>query len=203
MGGRSGQILRIYLLQTAMLGSERQPAGDRASGTLVERVFPLLIARYFSIRPAWRLDPVPAIQGLLIGLAVTLLFTLPPLLRIRDIRPTVIFRRDMPEARPGWRERLTRVARLARGRRAAGRRDGPDHRLARASRGAPRACSWAGAVVCLAVMSGVAWAAARLAPKCCWAGSGGVCRSPCATAWPTSTARATMPARCWWRSAPA
>ncbi len=27
MGGRSGQILRIYLLQTAMLGAERQPAG--------------------------------------------------------------------------------------------------------------------------------------------------------------------------------
>ena len=75
-------------------------------GTLVERVFPLLIARYFSIRPEWRLDPVPALQGLLTGVAVTLLFTLPPLLRIRDIRPTVILRRDMPEPRPGWRKRL-------------------------------------------------------------------------------------------------
>jgi len=105
IGGRSSQILRIYLLQTAMLGAAGSLLGIIV-GWGVERVFPFLIARYFTIQTGIRLDPVPALQGLLTGLAVTLLFTLPPLLRIRLIRPTVIFRRDAPEARPGWRERL-------------------------------------------------------------------------------------------------
>jgi putative ABC transport system permease protein len=36
----------------------------------------------------------------------TLLFTLPPLLAIRKIRPALILRRDMPEARLGWRKRV-------------------------------------------------------------------------------------------------
>ncbi len=89
-----------------MLGAVGSLAGILL-GIAVERTFPLLIARYFPIRPEWRFDPVSAMQGFLTGMAVTLLFTLPPLLRIRRIRPTVIFRRNMPEARPGWRQRLS------------------------------------------------------------------------------------------------
>lgn len=106
LGGRSSQILRVYLLQTALLGAVGSLAGILL-GIAVERTFPLLIAHYFPIRPEWRFDPVSAMQGFLTGMAVTLLFTLPPLLRIRRIRPTVIFRRNMPEARPGWRKRLS------------------------------------------------------------------------------------------------
>ncbi len=156
LGGRSGQIMRIYLLQTAILGVSGSLLGI-LMGVLIERVFPLLIARYFSIRPGWRLDPVPAAQGLLVGVVVTLLFTLPPLLRIRRIRPTVILRRDMPEARPGWRARLrTAQAPLVAG------------VILVAGVGLITAWlsdSWrtagvfvGGAAVCLAVMSGVAWA---------------------------------------------
>jgi putative ABC transport system permease protein len=155
LGGRSGQIIRIYLLQTAMLGLSGSLLGI-LFGMLVERVFPLLLARYFSIRPGWRLDPVPATQGLLIGVVVTLLFTLPPLLRIRHIRPTVILRRDMPEARANWRARLgSAQASLGAG------------ALLVAGIGLITAWlsdSWqtagifvGGAVVCLAVMSAAAW----------------------------------------------
>jgi putative ABC transport system permease protein len=155
MGGRSGQIIRIYLLQTAMLGLGGSLLGI-LFGTAIERIFPLLIARYFSIRPGWSLDPVPATQGLLIGVVVTLLFTLPPLLRVRHIRPTVILRRDMPEARPDWRARLgSAQASLGAG------------ALLVAGIGLITAWlsdSWqtagvfvGGAIVCLTVMSGVAW----------------------------------------------
>ncbi len=38
----------------------------------------------------------------------TLLFTLPPLLAIRKIRPAIILRRDMPDAKLPWRKRLER-----------------------------------------------------------------------------------------------
>ncbi|HSW50945.1 MAG TPA: FtsX-like permease family protein, partial [Bryobacteraceae bacterium] len=156
IGARSGQIMRIYLLQTAILGLGGSLAGI-VLGVLIERIFPLLISRYFSIRPPWRLDPVPAAQGLLIGLVITLLFTLPPLLRIRRIRPNVILRRDMPEARLGWRSRLrsSRASLLAGGLLLAGV----------AAITAWLSESWqtaglfvGGALVCLSVMSGTAWA---------------------------------------------
>ncbi len=155
IGGRSGQIIRIYLLQTGMLGFGGSLLGVLL-GMVVQRIFPFLISRYFSIRPDWRFDPVPAVQGLLIGVAVTLLFTLPPLLRVRQVRPSLILRREMPEARRSWRDRL----RSSRASLAA-------MILLLAGVGAASAWvseSWrtaglfvGGAIVCLSVMSGIGW----------------------------------------------
>jgi len=55
-------------------------------------------------RDAW-----PALQGIAVACLVTLLFTLPPLLGIRDIRPALIFRRSVDSAarpRPAWLARI-------------------------------------------------------------------------------------------------
>jgi putative ABC transport system permease protein len=106
MGARSREIIQIYLLQTIGLGLAGGLVGI-AFGTIVEAAFPPLIARYFHLRPEYHWDASTAIQGLAIGLLTTLLFTLPPLLGIRRIRPAVIFRREMAETRPGWRQRLS------------------------------------------------------------------------------------------------
>ena len=148
MGARSSQILRIYLLQTTLLGASGSLLGVLL-GSLVERVFPLLIARYFPIRPEWRFDPVSALQGLVTGVVVTLLFTIPPLVRIRAVRPTVIFRRDMPEARAGWRDSLAAVALLVTG------IGGITLWLSESPQTA--GVFLGGVVVSLAVMSAVAW----------------------------------------------
>jgi putative ABC transport system permease protein len=107
LGARSGQVLKIYLAQTLALGIAGGVLGV-AFGTLVQRAFPILISRFFPIEPRMGLDLVPAVQGLLIGILTTLLFTLPPLLGIRSIRPAVIFRREMAEARPDWLKRWSR-----------------------------------------------------------------------------------------------
>jgi putative ABC transport system permease protein len=107
LGARSRQVLRIYLAQTAALGLAGGVLGV-AFGTLVQRAFPALISRFFPVRPRMGLDLVPAAQGLAIGILTTLLFTLPPLLGIRGIRPAVIFRREMAEARPDWLKRWSR-----------------------------------------------------------------------------------------------
>jgi putative ABC transport system permease protein len=107
LGARSGQVLKIYLAQTLALGLAGGVLGV-AFGTLVQRAFPALISRFFPIEPRMGLDLVPAVQGLLIGILTTLLFTLPPLLGIRSIRPAVIFRREMAEARPDWLKRWSR-----------------------------------------------------------------------------------------------
>ena len=107
LGARSGQVLRIYLAQTLALGLAGGILGI-VFGTLVQRAFPALIGRYFPVPPHMGLDLVPAAQGLAIGILATLLFTLPTLLGIREIRPAVIFRREMTEARPDWLKRWSR-----------------------------------------------------------------------------------------------
>jgi putative ABC transport system permease protein len=105
VGARSGQVLRIYLLQAGLLGLAGSLLGV-GLGIAVQQAFPLLIARYFPIRPGFSWGFLPALEGLGIGVLTTLLFTAPPLLSIRGIRPAVVFRRDMAEAKPGWRRRL-------------------------------------------------------------------------------------------------
>ncbi|MGO4885979.1 MAG: ABC transporter permease [Bryobacteraceae bacterium] len=107
VGARSGQIVRIYLAQTLALGLAGGVLGV-AFGILVQRAFPALIGRYFPVPEHMGLDLVPAAQGLAIGILTTLLFTLPTLLGIREIRPAVIFRREMSEARPDWLKRWSR-----------------------------------------------------------------------------------------------
>ncbi len=105
LGASSGEIIRIFMLQTMMLGVLGGIAGV-AVGRAVEQVFPLLIKKYFPITLAAGWHLAAATQGIGVGVLTTLLFTLPPLLAIRKIRPGLILRRDMPEAKQPWRKRL-------------------------------------------------------------------------------------------------
>ncbi len=118
VGARSRQVIRIYTAQTLLLGLGGGLLGV-ILGTGVSGVFPSLLARYFTIDAALSLDVWPAVQGIAIACLITLLFTLPPLLGIRAIRPAVIFRRDMePEAaarRRRWFSRESRPPWLAGG----------------------------------------------------------------------------------------
>lgn len=111
LGARSGQIIGIYLMQTLALGALGGIIGI-AFGVFVQVAFPTLIERYFQLRPEFYFDWTSVLQGLTAGLLSTLLFTLPPLLSIREIKPNSIFRRDMGEPKGTWRSRL-RKSRIA------------------------------------------------------------------------------------------
>ena len=102
MGARSAQVIRIYTAQTLMLGLGGGAIGV-AFGVGVAAAFPGLIARYFAIDASAYWSPWPAVQGIAVACLVTLLFTLPPLLGIRDIRPALIFRRDVETKGSGRR----------------------------------------------------------------------------------------------------
>jgi putative ABC transport system permease protein len=112
IGGRSSHVLAIYAAQTVLLGIAGGMVGV-AVGYAAQGVFPALIERFLQVRPDPAFSPATAVQGLSLGVLTTLLFTVPPLLSVRDIRPAVIFRRDMPEVRPGLRARLRLGARSA------------------------------------------------------------------------------------------
>jgi putative ABC transport system permease protein len=105
LGARSSQIIRIYLMQTLALGVIGGIVGI-GFGALVQVFFPTLIERYFQMRPDFYFDWPSMLQGLFAGVLSTLLFTLPPLLSIREIKPNAIFRRDMSGQKESWRERF-------------------------------------------------------------------------------------------------
>ncbi|MFL6352500.1 MAG: ABC transporter permease [Bryobacteraceae bacterium] len=109
VGARSSQILQIYLLQTLWLGIAGGLIGV-ALGALVQKSFPWLIESVFSLLPQVAWDWSFSAQGMSLGALATLLFTLPPLLSIRNVRPNLVLRRDMAEAgmetRKRWREKI-------------------------------------------------------------------------------------------------
>jgi putative ABC transport system permease protein len=108
LGARSNSLMRIYLLQTAALGLAGGFLGV-AFGIAIQRIFPQFLARYFQLEPSLRWDLITAAQGIGIALLATLLFTLPPLMSIRRIRPSLILRREMAETKMNWRTRLSQA----------------------------------------------------------------------------------------------
>ena len=97
LGARSGQIIQIYLIQTLFLGLMGGLLGV-AMGVGVQLAFPWLLARLVNIDTTLHLQWRTVITGLAAGVLTTLLFTLPPLLDIRSVRPVLIFRRAVEDA---------------------------------------------------------------------------------------------------------
>ncbi|HYK90515.1 MAG TPA: FtsX-like permease family protein [Acidobacteriota bacterium] len=96
LGGRSVQILRIYLLQGLCLGIIGSLLGV-ALGYFVQLAFPPLLRGLLELPTQLELAPGAALQGFAVGITATLLFLLPPLLAIRKVRPARVFLREMPE----------------------------------------------------------------------------------------------------------
>jgi len=106
LGASSGQIIKIYLIQTLLLGAAGGLLGV-ILGIGVQLAFPYLLANLINVRPDLRIDPNAVFAGLTAGVLTTLLFTLPPLLDIRNIRPILILRRavddlDQPIGKMIW-----------------------------------------------------------------------------------------------------
>jgi putative ABC transport system permease protein len=93
LGARSGQIMKIYLLQTLLLGLAGGLLGVLL-GVAVQLAFPLVLGKLINVPTELHLQWRAIFTGLGAGLLTTLLFTLPPLLDIRGVRPSLILRRD-------------------------------------------------------------------------------------------------------------
>jgi putative ABC transport system permease protein len=111
LGAGSSQIIRIYLLQTLLLGLGGAVLG-LILGLGVQLTLPLFLAKLLHLTPGFRLDAHAALLGLGAGLLTTLLFTLPPLLDIRNVRPILILRRAVESEESPL---FTRAARHLRG----------------------------------------------------------------------------------------
>ncbi len=96
LGAGSSQVIKIYLLQTLLLGLLGGVLG-LVLGFGVQLTLPLFLARLLHLTPAFRLDTHALALGLAAGVLTTLLFSLPPLLDIRGIRPILILRRSVED----------------------------------------------------------------------------------------------------------
>ena len=110
VGAQSSQIITVYLLQTLWLGFAGGIMGV-ALGAAVQSSFPILIRSVFNLLPnvAWNWSF--GLQGLTLGVLATLLFTIPPLLGVRKVKPSLVFRREMEEVKQTrrWRRLLPSI----------------------------------------------------------------------------------------------
>jgi putative ABC transport system permease protein len=96
LGARSGQIMKIYLMQTLLLGIVGGLLGV-ALGVGVQLAFPVLLAKLINVQTDLQIQLRTVLTGLGAGVLTTLLFTAPPLLDIRQVRPLLILRRAVDE----------------------------------------------------------------------------------------------------------
>jgi putative ABC transport system permease protein len=104
VGAGSGDLLRIFLLQTLGLGLAGGLLGV-AAGVGVMMALPAVFGKLIPIHTALEFPWRSALAGLGTGLLTTLLFCLPPLLDVRAVRPVLVLRRLVeqgPEGLRGW-----------------------------------------------------------------------------------------------------
>ena len=169
VGAGTWQVLSVYLLQVMVLGLGGSVMG-LGLGRLALAAAPAELGTAGATLPlSHALTPGAMLQALGIGLLVSLLFSLVPLLRVRHVRPSLLLRQQ--EGARGRRDWL-RAGRHRAGRRDAGRARRLAGRIVARRRGGLRR-------VCRARARAARWPAGR------WCGrprrSRGRGRSPCAT----------------------
>jgi putative ABC transport system permease protein len=106
MGAGSGDLLRIFLLQTLGLGLGGGLIGVSA-GVGVMTALPGILGKLLPIHPVLGFPWRSILAGLGTGLLTTLLFCLPPLLDVRAVRPVLVLRRLVEPAPSGVRAWFT------------------------------------------------------------------------------------------------
>jgi putative ABC transport system permease protein len=100
LGGRSGQLLAIYMTQVLVLGLAGSAFGVVLAGIAIASIpSTLAAAATAGITVDYSLTASAVIQGFGIGLLVSVLFSLPPLLEIRDVKPSLLLRAESGKRR--------------------------------------------------------------------------------------------------------
>lgn len=100
VGGRSSQLLAVYVAQVAMLGLAGSLLGVGLAALAMRAIPSLLAGTTPGVDIVYALT-VPAVaQGIGIGLLVSLLFSLVPLLEVRHVKPSLLLRDEPRSRRP-------------------------------------------------------------------------------------------------------
>ena len=105
LGARQRQTFAIYLLQAGLMGLSGAALGV-GLGLIVQAVVPGVLRDFLPLDVPFHLEWTAILAGLGIGLWVSLIFALLPLLRIKDVAPLRALRRDYEKSkrrRDPWR----------------------------------------------------------------------------------------------------
>ena len=96
VGSSSRQVLAIYLTQIVLLGLAGSALGV-AIAALVLQLLPVFVGNLAALLQVdYGLTMGAVLQGLAVGVLVSLLFSVVPLLEVRNVKPSLLLRQDVP-----------------------------------------------------------------------------------------------------------
>jgi putative ABC transport system permease protein len=96
VGSSTRQVLAIYLTQVVLLGLAGSALGVAIAGAVLEAL-PLLVGNLAAmLQVDYGLTFGAVVQGLAVGVLVSLLFSVVPLLEVRNVKPSLLLRQDVP-----------------------------------------------------------------------------------------------------------
>jgi len=98
VGGTSSRVLAVYMLQVLLLGLAGSILGVALAAGVVAVVPMVVGAAAELLQVEYGLSASAAWQGLAVGMLVSVLFSVVPLLEVRRVKPSLLLRND--EARP-------------------------------------------------------------------------------------------------------
>jgi putative ABC transport system permease protein len=103
VGSTTWQVLAVYVTQVVLLGLAGSALGVALASGIVASL-PLLVAELAELPDVSRgLAPGAVLQGMAVGLLVSILFSIVPLLEIRNVKPSLLLRHDIsPLPRFDW-----------------------------------------------------------------------------------------------------
>ena len=109
VGATANQILATYVAQVLLLGIGGSLLGVGIAAVAIAAIPPAAAAAFGNV--SYGLTLSAALQGLAVGLLVSLLFSLVPLLEVRRVKPLLLLRAldtlsPPPAAARGWRNRM-------------------------------------------------------------------------------------------------
>lgn len=96
VGATNRRVTLVYLIQVLLLAVAGSVLGILI-GWGIQLVLPAVIGPLLKVELSVGLSPVVALQGILVGLLTAVLFTLIPLASIQDVKPALVFRREMTD----------------------------------------------------------------------------------------------------------
>ena len=103
LGARSGQIIAVYILQVMTLGLAGSLLGVAIARGVIASI-PLMLGASTSIlaQAHYGVTWSAAVQGIAIGVLVSLLFSVVPLLQVRFIKPSLLLRDESVRRTRDW-----------------------------------------------------------------------------------------------------
>jgi putative ABC transport system permease protein len=96
VGSSTPQVLAIYLTQVVLLGLAGSALGVVIAGAVLQAL-PMLVGNLAAVLQVdYGLTFGAVVQGLAVGVLVSLLFSVVPLLEVRNVKPSLLLRQDVP-----------------------------------------------------------------------------------------------------------